>query len=1027
MDSVDICATISTGDNKQVVSNKSRDWHKRLRLRKTAVQPLTMQGQDKHGPKKIAEEWGQNTNWPSSKKSSRKVLPQHRKNNGANILRFRCSQCKDNLEFVPKDLVRHFEETHRGSPPVFPCHMCTFSTHEFSYLQVHLLSHKDTFSSCNICNDNVQRTLSEFSIHLTTHHSQNGKYSCETCNKFSTGDVGVFLEHMYLHSLALEKGSEIDLSAHTKKDFQKQLGFKTTTRAFHCQYCGYEAPQKRLITKHMNAVHGGQNGNHGNQNMKEVHPITVKPNDAVPKRKHRLTRNTVRQMRWLSQDCLSLPGREFLGKYCSLSDPGRTLEETQQFLVRSTAGETGGQKWTKALQTVLSNVPQDINLHPKLENGIMSNSSKDLTVLTVKNKITVPQIGATYAKRLKRMASSEKAETVPSESAAVETHCVSDSNRCQSSLNDQAHCPGTQITLNNESSVSGQNEPAECSQIQENRENRELGDDGDIEEHRKKYEETISVDPSEEGIEASKGLKLSVERDDQTSISKALPKNRGRKGRRKRRTRAKTIDKGSPGLGLRIVLKKNPVKNKQWMSQSPLLPPGAGLLDDHRNLPYPQTTLEETQQFLQRALSAENSQKECIKTCKTEQHNTSEAIEPTSQSNSVEEFLPKSCEDLGTSSKDVSALMVKNEISVTPDCTTKPTEFKVVEGKKVLVPKVMPSTNQEIRDETERAVQLIETEVDNGSAALKTSQSNSEYLSTTSTNGCCQNVQFKISGDSYGASRGNDSSMDCHMSDRVNQRSSVVDDATHGNAGAKSSSVVQLLITPEGKTPSEALDPAVSSLEQSDLSAEVKRKRELSKDHCPELPSKADRPSSQTIQQESSRGTVCRWQPAPRNLERTLKLISLSPTQLIKRPFGDQPVVVLNHPDADIPEVTNIMEIVHRYKGEVQKVVLSRKTLKALLAMDGEFLGENDRRSAPNSSPRRKCLGKSVQERFLLKLRLRRMSRKKYQVVSAVSDSSDLVRFRCWFCGRAFSNQETWIGHRQRHLMEWKGPNCEES
>lgn len=173
------------------------------------------------------------------------------------------------------------------------------------------------------------------------------------------------------------------------------------------------------------------------------------------------------------------------------------------------------------------------------------------------------------------------------------------------------------------------------------------------------------------------------------------------------------------------------------------------------------------------------------------------------------------------------------------------------------------------------------------------------------------------------------------------------------------------------------------------------------------------------IQQEPSPASGQQWQPAPKNLERTLKLVAISPYQLVKRPAGDQPVVVLNHPDADIPEVARIMEVINRYGGEVQKVMLSRKTMNALSTMNGEALKGSDAKEAePDlAGDHTNC----VQERFLLKLKLRRLCRKKYEVVDSVSPSWDSpTKFRCWFCGRVFTNQEMWVIHRQRHLMEWK-------
>lgn len=153
------------------------------------------------------------------------------------------------------------------------------------------------------------------------------------------------------------------------------------------------------------------------------------------------------------------------------------------------------------------------------------------------------------------------------------------------------------------------------------------------------------------------------------------------------------------------------------------------------------------------------------------------------------------------------------------------------------------------------------------------------------------------------------------------------------------------------------------------------------------------------------------WTPTPKSLERTLHLAAFRPDQAVKRPTGSQPVVVLNHPDADIPEVSRIMEVVKKYKGEIHKVVLSKRTLKA---MDGRGDGE--------------AVKSLVRERFLLKLKLRRLSRKKFEVVNSGASSIRGERgqtFRCWFCGRAFGSRQVWLSHRQRHLLEWKSPNCE--
>nr|XP_033469472.1 uncharacterized protein LOC117248467 [Epinephelus lanceolatus] len=1112
MDLVDICAATSRGDNKRRVNKKNTVWQKRPHLRKTAVQPLTMQSEDKHGPKKIAEEWEQSTVWPSSKKPPQGTQQgQHRTNDSGNTLRFTCSQCRDNLEYVPKDLVKHFEEKHRGSPPVFSCHLCAFRTHEFSFLQVHLLSHKDTFSSCSICHDNVQRTWPEFSGHLTMYHCQNGKYACDMCQKFSTGDVRLFLEHTYAHDLCraqrTEKSLQLlgleganDLSLHVKgenkygpktttrslrcqhcdyatshkwlltrhvkaihfcrngnrskrkkkedkwtkasetdlddpseaiasspqskpgeeltpscaakpmgsknvdrntpvvleglpsshqemqDDTEKSLqllgleggnnlslhvkgenkyGPKTTTRSLRCQHCDYATSYKWLLTKHVKAVHFCQNGNQSKKKKKkeEVRSIAMKQNDPVPKIKPRLTRSAVREMCWLTEDCLSLPGREFLDKYCHLSDPQTTLEETQQFLMKSVAGENGNQKWTKALKTVLSNVPQDMNLHPRSENGIVSNSS-DLTVLTVKNKITVAQNGATYAKRLKMMTSSDK-ETP--ESTPDDARCVVDQNECQSNLSNHTPCPQTETKLNNFVSMPVHSEPSECTQMQENRENQELKIDQEIKEYNKKPEEPMH----EDGIDISSELKLTNDSEEQ--IHKVAPKKKRR--RRKRKARPRTVAKRASGVALKIVLKKNPVKEKQWVSQSSLSPSGGGLMDEYHGLPSPHTTTEETVQVLQNKLLIKAHQKKWTKASETDLDDPSEAIASSPQSKPGEEL--------------------------TPSCAAKPMGYKNMDRNTPVVLEGLPSTHQEMRDDTEKSLQLLEAEVDESGSACMTAQSDVR----TEVEMCPENVQLRTSG----------SGTECHVSD--NEMSSAADGATPHSSYTKSSPVSQPVITAHGN--------ALIS-EHSDQSVEVVRDREVPTDPCPDLLSNTNLPAGKAILQDPSPAPVHQRQPFPKNLERTLKLVAINPSQLVKRPAGDQPVVVLNHPDADIPEVARIMEVINRYRGEVQKVVLSRRTMNALSAMDGKVPEMNDSSDAQPDSPG--CAENPVQERFMLKLKLRRLSRKKYEVVGAVSPSGDVARkFRCWFCGRAFASEETWMVHRQRHLMEWKGPNCENS
>nr|XP_017214356.1 zinc finger protein 518A [Danio rerio] len=181
--------------------------------------------------------------------------------------------------------------------------------------------------------------------------------------------------------------------------------------------------------------------------------------------------------------------------------------------------------------------------------------------------------------------------------------------------------------------------------------------------------------------------------------------------------------------------------------------------------------------------------------------------------------------------------------------------------------------------------------------------------------------------------------------------------------------------------------------------------------------------SQQQPVSKSPKPSILHWEPASRDTPTTLRLIPFNSTQSLKIPAENQPVIVLNHPDSDIPEVTNIMKVVHKHKAAIQRVVLSRKTLRALSEFNcNAFISTNlltsyhYRREWPNSS---------VKERFSLKLRLKRVRGRKYTVVPTLSESAVLQpTFTCWFCGRVFRNQEAWVGHGQRHLTEatrgWK-------
>ncbi|NXC42907.1 Z518A protein, partial [Penelope pileata] len=195
-----------------------------------------------------------------------------------------------------------------------------------------------------------------------------------------------------------------------------------------------------------------------------------------------------------------------------------------------------------------------------------------------------------------------------------------------------------------------------------------------------------------------------------------------------------------------------------------------------------------------------------------------------------------------------------------------------------------------------------------------------------------------------------------------------------------------------------------------------------SKDNCREPPRKKVMLHRKC--KEKSRAEVVSESGGPysprasKDTVRILKLLPFNSKQLVKCPRRNQPVVVLNHPDADVPEVVNVMKTIAKFKGHVLKVSLSKRTIEALL--EPAFCNRLDVTTDDLSRKRHRRIKpiSPVKERFVLKLTLKKTSKNKYQIVKTTSDNTLKAKFSCWFCGRIFDNQDNWVGHGQRHLME---------
>lgn len=164
---------------------------------------------------------------------------------------------------------------------------------------------------------------------------------------------------------------------------------------------------------------------------------------------------------------------------------------------------------------------------------------------------------------------------------------------------------------------------------------------------------------------------------------------------RKKEVQPKVENSTSPGLKLRLT--KNPLKANSWMARGLLSLSGEGMIDENLFLT-PEKTLEATNQYLERTIASDKSGNKTM--IKEELKNLSRPVTPVSL------LLPKNGtslppESINPSNNELAVLMEKNNISIPPNCTAQVQGFKMVDGKKHLVLKVIPAAKQEVMETVE--------------------------------------------------------------------------------------------------------------------------------------------------------------------------------------------------------------------------------------------------------------------------------------------------------------------------------------
>ncbi|XP_054437265.1 zinc finger protein 518A [Pteronotus mesoamericanus] len=172
----------------------------------------------------------------------------------AKILSFSCLKCRDSTRYSPNDLQKHFQMWHHGELPSYPCEMCSFSANDFQAFKQHRRTHRSTLVKCDICNNESVYTLLDLTKHFVSTHCVNGSFQCEKC-KFSTLDVGTFVQHIHRHNEIHYKSDKYHHIYFTRGEIQKHLHVHSVKFPFSCQYCSYGATRREHLVRHVLTLH----------------------------------------------------------------------------------------------------------------------------------------------------------------------------------------------------------------------------------------------------------------------------------------------------------------------------------------------------------------------------------------------------------------------------------------------------------------------------------------------------------------------------------------------------------------------------------------------------------------------------------------------------------------------------------------------------------------------------------------------------------------------------------------------------
>ncbi|XP_062852450.1 zinc finger protein 518A [Trichomycterus rosablanca] len=980
-------ANPSSHQEDKAVDNINCNWHRRLRLRKSSAASLNVKKKIK-GEKKVNTE-------PSESPSQN----EHKVDQVVDS-----SDCKDSTMFSPNDSLKHFESFHGGKrkPTSFPCDMCSFAASESTTLQEHQITHRLNKLTCESCND-ILHTSSKLTKHYNSRHCLDSRHPCKKF-KFNTNEPSDCPNYTIP---AMENSSNKPVNGHLLAD-------------------AAETPMKEELLKHMGSLCNRKWGRKNWWKRKEVPP--TQPDNDIPDIKFLIPKTEVP---WPASGFLPFSAPGLLDENGELLNPVRILEETEQFLERTV---NSGKKWPVILKgqpslSCAETFPSEPHINQRfVQFPTLRSSEKDkLCGLMEKNNISIPPNCTTKVVGFKMV--DGKKHLIVKVIPLTKTNNPHDAGKkslplTEEDLNDtQLHsyfdrlsnqiCNGLSNTCTESSSV---NQDCNSTSSSVQPDDQGLGD--------KHHEDSAEI--------VSQGKNNnSYCNDDQHAC----------------------CDNLNAPAQLAISGTKNfNVTNHRHSDAQPTSP---GLVSSFNNGNY----INEGNADVSREVSPVGEA--AILTHYTEnRENTKKLMVHQEKAIRHEENHPELSTDLSST---ISFNLDSLEEGVTSNPSAVPSDDNksphIDTNKSVKGPTILQKSLVHPSKQTLKHISSCPAFPDSGATFERNIDPTPVFFQKSTTDFVCNSLSedtsllFQDSGEKYTNSIDPRHShlppgLDCtcetveepyvalsseedsfYNADLYQTLEELpVTTANHliinsentftGNAkkSAKSSrfSSQQLCMYSLKAIP----DSSQSNLQPSPLTeSPVSRKRQQdpTTQSSQEPVSKSRTQTAPKTKEHELQASVPYWEPALPATERTLRLMPVYSSQPVKIPRLNQPVVVLNHPDADIPEVTNIMRSVHRNKGAVQKVLLSQGTSKALSELNCEpFLNSAAARSFHS---RRAWPQGTVKERFILKLKLKRFLGSKFKVAPSGSKMSQ-SSFRCWFCGRVFRTQEVWIGHGQRHLME---------